>query len=126
MKNNKTGHPLPNYWREPIEIDGALEPNPPDFGCHRVWEAVDEIALAIYGTMRFWRHLEDPATYGDYYGLGDSTFEITVASSISGTLRSHFEIERKPLGEKAKLMPWHRKLWRAVRHAYWILRFWNT
>ena len=126
MKNNKTGHPLPSYWREPKEINGAIESNPPDLGCARVWADVDEIALAIYGTMRFWRHLEDPETFDDTDALDSRSFEVKVAYSISGTLQSGFEIARKPLGEKAKLMPWHRKLWRAIRHAYWILRLWNN
>ena len=126
MKNNITGHPLPEYWREPIEIDAAIEANLSNFGCRLVWEDYDELALVIYSTMRFWRHLENRNGFKNTYGLGRNAFEVVVASSISATIQSHFEIERKPSGDKAELMPWDRKLGRAVRHAYWILRNWNT
>ena len=107
-------------------MDPAIEANPPDFGCRLVWEDYDEVALAIYNTMRFWRHLENREAFKNSYGLGRNAFEVLVASSISATVQANFEIERKSLDDKAKLMPWHRKLGRAIRHAYRVLRLWNT
>lgn len=96
-KSNKNSRP-DSIGLTRIEVpDEGL---PPDLGCRRIGDDVDEVAARIYLTLQFWCKEENRGIYEAVRAIHGDSFEVILASSLAGTLSLHFEIRaKKPAGE---------------------------
>ena len=118
---------LPEYLGSDDEPPSAPNPPvggyPPNLGQRSKGEDVDEVAVRLYETLCFWFAPKHRELLRAAMAASDSTFEVVLASNLAGTIRNHFEVSLRN-HERERNTPWYKKLWKALRRAFWTMRYW--